>query len=302
MHGPTLAGLWDSWRLDVEAKDLAASTVDAYGEALRELDEYLASQGLPCEVMAITRQDMQAFLRHLRDDRHLASTTRRTKFAALNVFFNWCLREGEVNLSPLAGVEPPKVVVQPVSVLTNEQIEALFVTCTGAAFIDRRDLAILRVMVATGMRRTEVASLIVDDIDLHSLLVTIRHAKGGRVRRSFIGPKAGQALDRYLRLRRSHPFAYLDSLWLTRQGGMTGDSIAMVVRERSKRAGIAHVHPHMFRHTYASKALAAGHQEGDVMRQAGWASRAMLNRYGAATADERSRDAHRRIGVPGEDL
>src|SRR5262249_5146863 len=130
------------------------------------------------------------------------------------------------------------------------------------------------------------------DLDADVALVL---GKGRRPRACPFGDKTGQAIERYLRERGKHRLARSTQLWIGGRGGMTDNGIGQMLRRRATQAGLEHLPPHMFRHTFAHRWLADGGQEQDLMRLAGWRSREMLARYGASAADQRAREAHRRM-------
>jgi site-specific recombinase XerD len=87
-------------------------------------------------------------------------------FSSLRVFYNWLLEEGEVPASPMARTKAPKFEPAPPPILAEADLRSLLKVCEGRGFFERRDSAILRLLLDTGVRRAEVAGLRLDDGDL----------------------------------------------------------------------------------------------------------------------------------------
>src|SRR5262249_38807029 len=155
------------------------------------------------------------------------------------------------------------------------------------SFEDRRDEAIIRLLVDTGMRRGELLGITTADVELDEHLVSIVR-KGRRRRDVPFGKKTAKALDRYEVARARHQHRDLQHYWLSRRGRFTESGIAIMLRRRAAEAGIERLHPHLFRHTFAHEWLDSGGQENDLRRLCDWRSPNMVARYAASTADKRA--------------
>ena len=137
-----------------------------------------------------------------------AASTAAVWFKSLQQLYGWLTAEEWIETDPMARLRPPKPTEKPVPVLSDNQLKTLLGACAGKEFADRRDEAIVRLFVDTGMRVSEMCGIATDDLDMRADQLTVR-GKGDRLRILPFGTKTGTALERYLRLRGRHKLAGL---------------------------------------------------------------------------------------------
>ncbi|MDQ1536160.1 MAG: hypothetical protein QOE58_553 [Actinomycetota bacterium] len=180
-------------------------------EASSQLAAFLKRSGMPTVVTSLRREHVEAFMDEL--NQRTKPATGSNRFRALQHFFKFLEEEGEAERSPMERMRRPTVPVEPVPVLSTEQLKALLAACEGKDFEPRRDTAVVRLFLDTGMRRAELLGLRVADVDFDQDVALVM-GKGRRPRACPFGNKTGLALGRYLRLRGGHVYAAEEALWL----------------------------------------------------------------------------------------
>ncbi len=282
-----------SFRRDLRAADRSPRTLKLYSDAVDRFATWLVDRGREPVLAEFTKSAIGAHLGEMLE-RVTASTT-AMHYRGLKRFSRWLVAEDYLPADVMIGLDKPKAKEKPVPVLTDADITALLRACEGTTFEDRRDLAMIRLLMDCGTRISELANLKVTDVDLRHLDVIHVTGKGGKSRAIPFGAKTGKALERYIRERRTHRDAEAEALWLGQRGPFSVWGVEDRLKVRARMAGVEDLHAHRFRHTFAADWLASGGQERDLMRLAGWDSDAMLQVYGRATADQRAQDAHRRM-------
>lgn len=289
-----ILALLASWKVSLQAERKSSQTVKTYTDGVKRFVAWSTETGTPPN---LNRKTVNAFVADLITAGAEAATA-RSRQLSLRRFSTWLAEEGEIPSDELLGLKPPKLDSKIVPELSEEQLKALVKACKGNDFWERRDEAIIRLMIETGARAGEVIGMTTEDVDVVNGSAIIRRGKGGKGRGVPIGPQTCRAIDRYIRSRRTHRLASTPPLWLGVGGkGLGYHGLYDSLVRRASMAGIEGFHPHVLRHTAAGRWLAAGGSEGGLMAVAGWSRRDMIDRYTRASSERRAADEARRLNL-----
>jgi site-specific recombinase XerD len=291
---PNLTELLSSWQLAMRAERKSPGTIKTYSDGVTGFLRWCEATDTPAE---LTKSAVQTFIADLLDG-GAEGATASARQLALRRFSAWLTNEGELETDPLLGLKAPKIDRKVTHALTDDQLRRLIKACQGRTLKDRRDEAIVRLLLETGMRAGELIGMQTSDVDLQRGLVIVRRGKGGKGRVAPFGPQTATAIDRYMRARRTHRLADTGALWVGGGGKTIGYSgLWRSLKERADAAGIENFHPHLMRHTAATRWLRAGGSESGLMAVAGWSTREMIDRYTGASASERAADEARGLNL-----
>jgi integrase/recombinase XerC/integrase/recombinase XerD len=180
---------------------------------------------------------------------------------SVKTFLRWLGREGYVETELWRGVEMPKVPSYndvAIDVLNDDEIERLLSFLDPATDVGCRDRGIVCLMLESGLRLEEVVKLQVGDVRLKESYVKVR-GKGDKENYVPLGPTTQKALARYVEHFRRPAKSREPAFFLNIFGEhLTSTSVQSTFVRLAKRSGITRLHPHLLRHTAATRVLSNG--------------------------------------------
>jgi integrase/recombinase XerD len=230
----------------------------------------------------VTRPILQSYQRHLfyyrgRGDRALSFRSQQMRLVAVKGFFRWLAKEGHLPANPAADLDMPKTPKRlPRDFLTVAEAEQVLAQPDLGTPFGLRDRAILEMLYATGIRRTELTRLSVYDVHLERGTLFVREGKGKKDRVIPLGERAGAWLGKYLADVRPSLVIEPDhrTLFLTYLGqSFSPDCLSQLVRGYIEASGVGKKGAcHLFRHTMATLMLENGADVRFIQAMLGHAS------------------------------
>ncbi len=229
----------------------SAATGKAYVSDVAAFAEWMSRGGVEGPG-GVDRLHLRRYLASL-GTRRLARATIARKAAALRCYFSWQVRQGRLGSDPARSLRAPSGGGRLPRVLSGGEVTSLLDVSAETA-VDRRDLAVLELLYAAGLRVSELCGLDRGDIDLRGRTVTVL-GKGGKQRRVPVHDAAVAALQAWFDDGRDQMDGPPEAAFVNRRGARLGPRD---VRRILDRRAASPTHPHALRHTYATHLLDGG--------------------------------------------
>jgi integrase/recombinase XerD len=240
-------------------KGLSKNTLESYGRDVSKCVAYLEERGI-VDIREVDYKVILDFLTHLRGQNLNARSVARI-LVSIKQFFKFLLAEKIIEKDPTFLIRTPKIRTSIPGVLSLDDVEKLLSAPDGKTPEGVRDLAMLEVLYATGIRVTELVSLQLNSVNFELGYLMV-YGKGGKERIVPIGDKAIASLKEYMNISRPSLLKSRKSVYLfvTRRGGkMTRQGFWKLIKGYAGRTGIGKkISPHTLRHSFATHLLERG--------------------------------------------
>ena len=232
---------------------LSPHTSSSYARDLAALLDYCAAQGIS-DWLQIDAQHMRMFAAR-EHRRGLAPRSIQRRLSACRGLFRHLVREGELKRDPSGDVQAPKARKRLPTPLDADTMARLL-EFRGDGRLGARDKAIMELLYSSGLRLAELLGLDLLDLDLRDRTVRVT-GKGSKTRIVPVGRQALEALRHWLTERTALAGVGEQAVFVGVNGGRLGPRIVQrrIARWARLQGLPEHVHPHMFRHSFASHLL-----------------------------------------------
>ena len=279
---PTIRECIAKYLAELTRRGASKHTLRNYGSDLEQFARYFEVPGTAAPAFEqIDLALLREWLGGLYDHKLTVVTVRR-KLAAVRAVFKFSLQEGVISKNPATRLRTPKIKEQLPEVMSAEKTNNLIDAVESGEVVEmpdkERDIALLELMYGCGIRVSELVGINLEDIDLRGGWLRVR-GKGNKERQVPVGVRAVDAVNVYLAGRKAP--ASERALFLNSRGARLGDrQVRRLVKLYAILvAGDSTVHPHSFRHAYATHLLSDGADLRSIQELLGHARLSTTQKY-----------------------
>ncbi|MBD3380954.1 MAG: tyrosine recombinase [candidate division Zixibacteria bacterium] len=241
-------------------KNYSEHTVTAYIKDIKLFQQFFRDSGVELKRLDSDFFDLfRRFLQYLRT-RPMSNRSIARLQSSLKSYFRYLYIVKATATDYSTRIRPVRFKKPLPEVATRNQIESILNLAEGDSVWQKRDSAIMELFYSSGLRRAELASLSVEDIDYGAGVVRVL-GKGGKERIVPVGDVALARLQQYLHQRNRELKRFdLQAVFVNRRGGrLSQRSIGRIVRRYASDSGLMQkFSPHSFRHSFATHILEGG--------------------------------------------
>lgn len=240
-------------------RSMSVNTIAAYLHDVELLLQFLQKQSI--NIVSVSLKDLQQFVQFV-SEMDLSANSQARVLSGVKSFYKFLMLEQVINEDPTELLEAPKLTRPLPTVLSIAEIDQMMAVIDHSKPEGQRNRAMLETMYSCGLRVSELISLSISGLflDIDFIRVT---GKGNKERLVPIGATAVQQIKLYREHIRNHievKEKFTDVLFLNRRGSpLSRVMIFMIIKDLASKAGIQkNIHPHTFRHSFATHLVEAG--------------------------------------------
>ena len=303
----TLSQAFQGMILEKQAAGYSVNTIAEYRYTLAKVLIYFKDDP---QFAAITREQLVKFFAWLdneyiskpdgvapRGEIKLSAKSRLNIHINLSALWTWAIADGYVTSNIVRTIPSPHPNQIPIDPLTDDEVVAILKACeTARTYQSRqakkvargrstaaRDRMIVMLLYDTGLRASELCNLIISDIDILQHKIRVRHGKGDKSRTVRLGKRCAKFVWEYLKDRLQPDMRQTEPLILVSEHSdprpMTRFVLRKLLSRIGERAGVKNVHPHRFRHSFATDYLRNGGKMLALQELLGHSDLEMVRRY-----------------------
>jgi len=255
---------------DCNLRGMSKDSIRSYKSTLRIFFEFLREKGVSTD--KVDREVLKDFINYLRVDREIGPKTMENYFASMSSFYKYLMFEEKINYNPILPVRERYVRQYKKAngnnhngkkVLTLDQMSTLI-----NSIMDSRDRAVVTLLAKTGIRRGELLSLDISDVNWENYSITLKPTPKRSNRLLFFDDETARQLKSYLRIREQTYTKGTKALFVGERGErLSGNTIYRIVTKYAVRLGYHdpssdktedHLSPHCLRHFFTTEMRRAG--------------------------------------------